>query len=263
MAKRDFVRWGGWWVVGGLVIVAVLTFLQIWVVRNPTSWFAIEPNLLGDSFGAMNAIISALAFVAFIMTLLLQRHELQLQREELKETQNELRGSRQAQESQVEMSLRWARITALGAMLNHKSNDYGRHTFPPYRLALNIEMNRWSAELEAEITSLHYIGEPWQAAKAMLHQARAEIRDAQVDGATTFNIQIPDDLPTQMEDARRLIDKLLDDVTAGNSALDGVPFQDTDDPLKPILKTWLLKAREQLLPPHPAVLDGRGTDDGN
>ena len=230
MAKGKADKWGGSWVVGGLLIVAVLAGLQIWVVRNAMSQFGIEPNLLGDSFGAMNAVISALAFVAFIITLLLQRRELKLQREELEETRRELRGSRRAQESQAQMGLQSARIAALGAILNHKYHEFARRTSSTQQQAVNIEMNRWNAELEAEITAIHYIGQPWQAANAMLHQATIELQNARTQAtAITFPLTLPGDLPQNLEEAQRCIDGLLDEVHRTNSATGGRQFSDIDD----------------------------------
>lgn len=54
--------------------------------------------LFGDSFGALNALFSGLAFAGIIYTIQLQRKELQLQREELKLTRKELMRSAVAQE---------------------------------------------------------------------------------------------------------------------------------------------------------------------
>ena len=45
--------------------------------------------LYGDSFGAINALISALAFAGVIVTFYLQRKELDLQRQELKAQREE------------------------------------------------------------------------------------------------------------------------------------------------------------------------------
>lgn len=47
------------------------------------------PALFGDSFGAVNALISAFAFAGMIVTFVLQRYELRLQRHELKEQRDE------------------------------------------------------------------------------------------------------------------------------------------------------------------------------
>lgn len=76
--------WGG----------AILLCLLIWAVgAMGTHWFAHHyfivdthenaPALFGDSFGAVNALISAFAFAGMIVTFWLQRKELKLQRDEL------------------------------------------------------------------------------------------------------------------------------------------------------------------------------------
>jgi hypothetical protein len=49
----------------------------------------------GDSFGAINALFSGLAFSGLIFTIFLQKEELGLQREELKMTRNELKGQKE------------------------------------------------------------------------------------------------------------------------------------------------------------------------
>jgi hypothetical protein len=53
----------------------------------------------GDSFGAINALFSGLAFAGIIVAILLQRNELRLQRQELELTRTELARSASAQES--------------------------------------------------------------------------------------------------------------------------------------------------------------------
>ena len=56
-----------------------------------------DPNLpgtFGDMFGAVNALFSGLAFAGIIVAIMMQREDLKLQQEELT-------GSRKAQEAQV------------------------------------------------------------------------------------------------------------------------------------------------------------------
>lgn len=66
-------------------IVALLAVgLASWVVV--TAWDK-APHEFGDAFGVVNAAVSFLAFAGMIVTLLMQRRELQLQRRELDETQ--------------------------------------------------------------------------------------------------------------------------------------------------------------------------------
>lgn len=77
------------WIVG-----AVLTHL--WAGAFFTE---VNPNdnrkaLFGDSFGAVNALISAFAFAGLIVAFIIQRYELRLQWKELKNTREELRGQK-------------------------------------------------------------------------------------------------------------------------------------------------------------------------
>lgn len=48
-------------------------------------------GLFGDSFGAVNALVSALAFAGMIVAFILQRYELRLQRKELRDSRGEMR----------------------------------------------------------------------------------------------------------------------------------------------------------------------------
>lgn len=83
-----------WWtlsVVICLVIWAVGGFLTN---RFAASYFEVglednAPALFGDSFGAVNALISAIAFAGMLVTFRLQKYELSLQRKELAAQRNE------------------------------------------------------------------------------------------------------------------------------------------------------------------------------
>jgi len=66
-------------------VAGVLAFTDDWPTRGQ----------LGDLFGGVNALFTALAFAGLIFTAVLQRHELELQREELAATRNELAGQRE------------------------------------------------------------------------------------------------------------------------------------------------------------------------
>lgn len=48
-------------------------------------------GLFGDSFGAVNALVSALAFAGMIVAFVLQRYELRLQRKELRDSRREMK----------------------------------------------------------------------------------------------------------------------------------------------------------------------------
>lgn len=84
------------------IIIAVLICLGIWTGGMFfTHWYAsthfIVPEgnskeaLFGDSFGAVNALISAFAFAGVILSMYLQRKDLELQRESLDVQKEELK----------------------------------------------------------------------------------------------------------------------------------------------------------------------------
>ena len=93
-------------------IFGVIVCLDIWIVGAVlthlwagTFFSEVNPNdnrkaLFGDSFGAVNALISAFAFAGLIVAFIIQRYELRLQWKELKNTREELRGQKQEFETQ-------------------------------------------------------------------------------------------------------------------------------------------------------------------
>ena len=84
------------WIVWGISIVVCFV---VWLVGAwATRWYATHytlpvvnnaAGLFGDSFGAVNALISAFAFAGVFVTFWLQRKELDLQRQELKAQREE------------------------------------------------------------------------------------------------------------------------------------------------------------------------------
>lgn len=80
-------------------VTAILGCFVVWLVGAwVTRWYAIHyalpvvnnaAGLFGDSFGAVNALISAFAFAGVFVTFWLQRKELDLQRQELKAQREE------------------------------------------------------------------------------------------------------------------------------------------------------------------------------
>lgn len=115
------------------VCCAVIVFL-VWCIAGIVSWkcgydWAIRGQF-GDSFGAINALFSGLAFAGVIFTILLQRNELALQRQELEDTRAELKRSAEAQEKsqaaltqQVAGQRVSARLAALTALVNMYSHN--------------------------------------------------------------------------------------------------------------------------------------------
>lgn len=83
-----------WWFIAIIICIVVWgggAFVTHWFAK---SCFTVgendnAPALFGDSFGAVNALISAFAFAGMIVTFVLQRYELSLQRNELKEQRDE------------------------------------------------------------------------------------------------------------------------------------------------------------------------------
>jgi|GEM_PF-2809296 len=67
----------------------------------------------GDSFGAINALFSGLAFGGIIYTILLQREELGLQREELANTRQELKRTADAQEEMIKYQNEQMRLSII------------------------------------------------------------------------------------------------------------------------------------------------------
>ena len=87
--------------IGSTIIIASIACIILWIGGMfLTQWYAnnffevdsTEGNkyaLFGDSFGAVNALISAFAFAGVIVAIVIQRNELRLQRKDLELQRNE------------------------------------------------------------------------------------------------------------------------------------------------------------------------------
>lgn len=87
--------------IGRTIIIATTICISLWIGGMfLTQWYAnshFEVNategnkyaLFGDSFGAVNALISAFAFAGVIVAIVIQRNELRLQRKDLELQRNE------------------------------------------------------------------------------------------------------------------------------------------------------------------------------
>lgn len=73
-----------------VLFVFLLFFASLGFVCTHWSCWTIR-GTFGDSFGALNALFSGLAFAGLIVTLIMQKDELSMQREELDEAKQELR----------------------------------------------------------------------------------------------------------------------------------------------------------------------------
>jgi hypothetical protein len=97
----DPMSWVYWALAAGagvLVLVAIIATPSI--VRAVTRMEPKTAGEFGDMFGAVNALISGLAFLGVVVAILLQRQELGLQRKELKDTREVL--SQQRTEMQMQ-----------------------------------------------------------------------------------------------------------------------------------------------------------------
>jgi len=81
------------------LLLLITSVLLIYITAEIAIYFGFkdwtERGTFGDSFGAINALFSGLAFSGLIFTIYLQREELGLQREELKMTREELKGQKE------------------------------------------------------------------------------------------------------------------------------------------------------------------------
>ena len=86
--------------IGLIICIAIIVCLLLWIGGMLLShWYAekyfiVSENdnpqaLFGDSFGAVNALISAFAFAGVIVAIFIQRNELRLQRKDLGLQRNE------------------------------------------------------------------------------------------------------------------------------------------------------------------------------
>lgn len=109
-------------IIGAVAIVLVGFVLWYWefhkhrMLSDFPDWA--QRGQYGDSFGAANALFSALAFVALIIAILLQKRELELQREELQDTRKQLADSARAQEYSLKLTAMNSLIQAYGQELS-------------------------------------------------------------------------------------------------------------------------------------------------
>lgn len=78
------------WNIAGFLLIAI--FLG-WAMSYPLvdGFYSAKAGTFGDSFGAINALFSGLAFLGVLVAVLLQKLQLQLQHQELEDTRLELK----------------------------------------------------------------------------------------------------------------------------------------------------------------------------
>lgn len=82
------------WIYGSVICLNILLIGAVVTNYWADNFFKVAESdnnkaLFGDSFGAVNALVSAFAFAGMIVAFILQRYELKLQRKELKAQRNE------------------------------------------------------------------------------------------------------------------------------------------------------------------------------
>lgn len=93
ITNKLFVNWA-------IIVVTLIIIATIAIYFVFGKWE--NGGTFGDSFGAVNALFSGLAFAGIIFTIYLQRNELSLQRKELELTREELKGQKVEFEKQNE-----------------------------------------------------------------------------------------------------------------------------------------------------------------
>ncbi len=92
--------------LGALAAIAVVILLAtpflIDLLESKIFGAKLKPNEFGDQFGFTNALFSALAFAAFIVTLIMQKDELAAQHEEMRDTRIALEETRDQAKLQAE-----------------------------------------------------------------------------------------------------------------------------------------------------------------
>lgn len=115
-----FPSWGVYPLIG-LILVVILTPLIFIAINHIFIKFGKEDleliGALGDSYGGLNALFSALAFAGLIYTVLLQRKELSLQRLEVSETRKELKKGAEAQEKTATYQEKLTNLEAYSILL--------------------------------------------------------------------------------------------------------------------------------------------------
>lgn len=86
-------------IIGVIVLWLLIPFIVTQKYGLPK-----DSGAMGDTFGIVNSLFSALAFAFLIYTALMQREELRLQRKELKLTRKELERSAEAQLTLVKLT---------------------------------------------------------------------------------------------------------------------------------------------------------------
>lgn len=84
------------------ILIGIVPWVAFLIWPEWAKQFPVEAGLWGDSFGFVNALLSALAFAGILVTLWMQRRELQLQREEMQLNRVEMKATREEHQRMAE-----------------------------------------------------------------------------------------------------------------------------------------------------------------
>ena len=103
-----------------LTITLLATVLVLWVISWPILRLFFEHTevgTFGDSYGAINALFSGMAFVGVIITIYLQKLELGEQRKEIRASRIAHEDTVKSLNAQLELSIKSAKINIKGSLL--------------------------------------------------------------------------------------------------------------------------------------------------
>lgn len=130
-----------WLIIGGIFAFLVICawIANIFLLPSFIKDASVRGSF-GDSFGAINALFSGLAFVGVIVAILLQKEELEAQRNELEETRKEFQEQNKTLKQQRFENTFFSMLSLHNDIVNslivkkHRENDYaqGREIFKEF-----------------------------------------------------------------------------------------------------------------------------------
>lgn len=140
--EKEDKNWGliaACWGLAVLVVFVALSAFQYWLISGcdvKADWFSAS----GDFFGFANAVFSALAFAMIIVTLWMQKHELELQRQEIRDNRHVLE-NQQNEMAQQNASLARSNFEGLFFSLLSKQKEITDDIRSPYGTRGEIKHN--------------------------------------------------------------------------------------------------------------------------
>lgn len=120
LKKRNTInsKTNGYKIIYLIVTAVLIIWLASFLVMTQVGENWSERGTIGDSFGAVNALFSGLAFAVLIYAIILQREDLKLHRQELELNRREIHKSAVAQEKSEEALVKQTEQMHLTAKLN-------------------------------------------------------------------------------------------------------------------------------------------------